>query len=707
MKRRRRRDRIRAMRVASEPKGTLCVKRRSKTNRVVAQTPVEFKERRTVYHLTHLSHAPANRSGLQYNSPLIRTKIDTEAAMIMDQVGYISVADRYKVLTSRFCTPNISVMLDNILLFDRPEVPLADQDVNYLVRAQSHSLRDEIVIGSVWFDRHTTPVFGASVLGAFPGLYYRRRDYRNKEDADVMASIEAAGARHDIMRGEWFKHRPCALFGRGKIKEEIEPGTEPPCAGRTVMAPDGRDHLIMQPEAKHMLESVRTNWQTGHISIGLSYPNGGAVMFGANIIADLLSVPRYGPESNATASQLNSAKQAAAWFVESGVETEFCYMVLDISKQDTTVSRLAIETYFDAVFMLHRAPGKNMKRLSRLVQWARVFHTDTIFALPDGSLWKKHRGNVSGSPHTTMLNSWTQNNMIRATLNFLLGSDTTPGVTWRVYGDNTVICYHKRYMPYITLENVQTVLENMFEAKMNFDESQLCTHLFVDRATDPTDSVTYLGKRFFTSGLTWRPTHESLVALVHPDSTDMSMNTRLSRANGLMMDNPGNPTVVHFMNEYMTYLQSNGARFGLLPRQELNKFVFGRGFTEEQAMQPFRMSRSDLRILYTTAHDDPTRENFIDASDQIVPPLLDWFDPRWEVPVVLEEPLEPPDPQPPPPRYDHVPAPNFNVNQTRVSIGQTDAIAVHAHIIRQDPAMVERYVRRQHNRRQPGGCNTL
>jgi hypothetical protein len=620
MKRRRRRERVRAIKGSAAPKGEMIVRRRGVKKKVQPTEPPVINTR-TVYHMTYMPQPKWESAQQIYRLPTRPPQPDTEAAMVLMNFGVIGRETVHEITTSRLCTPNMSVMIENIMRFDAPDIPPDVEDGRYMALAVATSYNDEIVERCVRFQSDAFPTLSSDVMASFAGLYYDRIDRHTKGDAEGLVLAEARGARERIMRQDKVFRRPCCLFGRGKIVRGLEPGQPVGAAGRLVMAPDVRDHLIMVPEANAMKEVMTGRWKTSHLSLGLSFPNGGGAMWSANLIADLVGMPRVGPESDPPYANHRTALRINNWFLKH--ETNYRYMVLDISKQDTTVSRTAINDYFDAVFNIHQSQGSNLKRLSRLVNWARFYHLETTFCLPDGQKWKKHRGNVSGSPHTTLINSWTQNNIVRATLLFIFNGRIPPGVTWRVYGDNTIIAYHHKFSDRLTLENVRDIMEDMFDAKMNVDESRDCYNLFMDNARNYEDVAIFLGKRLYTNGLTWRPAYESLVAIVHPDSNDLSLNTRYARANGLAMDNPGNSEAQLAIQDYLDYLESRGAVMTALPNREMNKFRYGRGVSEEWINIPWRMKLQDIQNLYLTPRNDPCRNVFKSALMYMPPPVDD------------------------------------------------------------------------------------
>lgn len=608
LKRARRRARVRAIKAAGGHGDRLTLRRSGKKSNYVPENLPEL-DTRTCSHIVRISWNPIKENARRYNNGYKVCSIDHNTISFLKITGVVEPGAMMKVMTSRMATPTVGVMLDNIMKYDRPEVVMDSLTINYVAHAFAFAKINDMRCGSVMYSRHTYPIFLSSVLDAFPGLTYRQIGRAKKRDADELASIEAYAARQLIQLGSEVRDRPCALFGRGKIVEGIESGQLAGGAGRLVMAPDGRDHLIMQPEAKTMYKAITDACETSHIMLGVSYPNYGAAAFTANIICDIMGMPRVCPDHKPMFKHKHLINDINSTFAEK-YEKLFAYFVLDVSKQDTTISRTLLDYYFDAVFYAHKAYGKSQHRLGRLLEWQKRFHTNTLFCLPDGSLWRKHRGNVSGSPHTTTINSWSQNLCVTATLLFIFNGSIPPGVTWRIYGDNTLIVVPRVYTDRCNLETLSDVLVEMFEQRINVEESYEGVNLFVDNAEDPIKAASFLGKRFMVDGRVWRPTYETLVSLCHPESSDVSQDTVLSRANGLAMDNPGNMEVQHILNELMDRLQEKGAVMKDLNRFEIAKMIHGRGFSEEEASINFRMAPISVRQLYMTTPDDPTRDPF-------------------------------------------------------------------------------------------------
>lgn len=590
--------------------GTVLSVRRASQKKVVQPSEIVTYEERTVRHIVRVSHNKIADDSRKYNYPVFQTAIDhRSAALIMSR----ALVDRsvWEIIgRSRFLTPNVSTMISNLIKFDQPDVPCDRETSQFIALAQHQCRQDEMGVPTVVWSSKTYTCFSVSVLDAFPGLSYRRMGRDKKKDVDILASADGYAARQRIMRNKDTRDLPCALFGRGKIVGGIEPGVPQGGAGRLVMAPDGRDHLIMAPEAAAMMDCLKTKWQTRHIMMGVSFPNCGAAAFCGNIACDLLGIPRICDESDVkfhNRAQIDMINRA----FNLHHQNDYRYYVLDVSKQDTTISRMLLDYYFDALFFSVRAYGKNQMRLSRILAWQKQFHANTLLCLPDGSLWRKHRGNVSGSPHTTLINSWSQNLCVRSALLFIFGGKLPAGITWRVYGDNTFVAVHKRYADKCSMANLTDVLVEMFEMKINEEESYEADGLFIDDMLDPTRGAAFLGKRFYTNGLVWRPVSETLTALIHPDSKDVSNNAVLSRANGLAMDNPGNYEAQYVLNYLMDDLSARGARIIAPSRLEMQKMIYGRGFSLEEATIPFRMRPKDVRLLYTTCRGDPTRDKFV------------------------------------------------------------------------------------------------
>jgi hypothetical protein len=612
MKKRRRRERAKEI-LASRPGiETLYIRDlRKKPRRRLEQHEEEYKDPRTVRYLFKEKHPLHVEMSRKYNYRQYPTIVDDVSARIIMNTRMVQMTDWREVCTSRFVTPNLGVMLDNVMRYDVPDVVMDTEGVKYLTKTECRMIAREIGRPVVRFDANAVPCFSSEVMGSFPGLSYRQMGRRTKSDVEILAPIEAVAARKDLMRGKTFRHRPCALFGRGKLVGGIEPGCQVGSGGRLVMAPDGRDHLVMQPEAKNLLETIRTNWQTSNISVGLSYPNGGAMMWIANIICDLKGNSRIGPEHNPSYEEVLQARVEVDTFFDTE-EREYYYINLDVSKQDTTISTYSIDAYFRAVFRSFVAYGKNQTKLGRLLRWSEEFHKHTRFVLPDGQVWRKHRGNVSGSPHTTLLNSWTQAMLVESAIAYIFNGDIPPGITWRIYGDNTLIAVHKRYRERVTLEILSEILVEMFSSKINVEESRLNSYLLYAEGRPYEEVAEFLGKRVMRDGLVWRPTFQSLCALIHPDAGTLTNDLRYSRVNGLLIDNPGNGEWQTFGRILMDELEEQGAKFGELAPREVMKFVYGRGMPAEYIEKPFRMNRRDLRLLYTSARDSPLRERFED-----------------------------------------------------------------------------------------------
>nr|QDH86784.1 MAG: RNA-dependent RNA polymerase [Partitiviridae sp.] len=265
---------------------------------------------------------------------------------------------------------------------------------------------------------------------------------------------------------------------------------------RLVMASDGRDHIIISSVAKNLFRFLDESAKSTEIMVGMSFQNRGATVFVNNLIADLVPglTRRLNFKEEPDHYILPKLDTVTDVFSRT-YEEKFRYFVLDLSRQDSSVSSELIDAFFDWARQSWYVIGnEKKKKFGRYMRWIRDYHVETRVALPDGQVWRKHHGNVSGSPLTTLINSYTALIAARTVFGAILGQNSQDKIVVRVYGDNILVCVPKEDDCSWGLADVVEMWKIIFEQQINPDESYECENLIHKIGHKHTDSMSFLSR---------------------------------------------------------------------------------------------------------------------------------------------------------------------------------------------------------------------
>lgn len=484
--------------------------------------------------------------------------------------------DNYNYLT--FGVPSMGVIIKHLKKFDRPDYCILPDSNGYWAEAITKIKKNEWCgTRKRWF-RFTAMGLSEASLPSFPGIYYRTRGWSDKRATETVLMLDAITAVRAICQGEVVSKRPCALFGRGKriSGEEAAGIVGQGRAGRLVMASDGRDHVMIAPVAENLYRFMNDSVLSSEIMIGMSFQNRGGTVFVNNIIADMVPglTRKFNFKTEPDYSIFGRVDMLIDVFTTT-YEDKFRYFVLDLSRQDSTISSNLIDNFFDWARYSWYVLGKERNRkFGRMMKWIRDYHVETRVALPDGQVWRTHHGNVSGSPLTTLINSYTALVAARTVFGFLVGSGKQDDVVVRVYGDNIVVCVPKKGNEHWVLADVVEVWSLFFEQQINPEESYEASRLVHRIGDKHEDSVSFLSRHVMKGGGVWRPMKDSVESMICPESRAMDPRARYARACGLLVDNPFNVEASLFLNDVLDKLEDEGVYGGELPRREEIKFGY-------------------------------------------------------------------------------------------------------------------------------------
>jgi hypothetical protein len=364
--------------------------------------------------------------------------------------------------------------------------------------------------------------------------------------------------------------------------------------------------MIMMPFAEGQKKRRMANWAYTECVPGMTWQNGGSLTFLFNFMVDL--VPGIGeriPMFDGYEPSLHEMliMEETIKMFQLVYERDFVYYVLDLSRQDSSVSAILMEEYFRyarSAFEVRR--GKDQARFGRWAQWCADWMINTRIALPDGQVWQKHGGNVSGSPFTTELNTYTALLGARGVFGAILGRGSQSLIKARVYGDNILVAIPRDKARGVDLELVGRVWMDMYGQKINPDESYVTSALVHRVGMVHEESVSFLGKHVMSNGGVWRPTADTVSSLVAPDGEVDDNGINLSRCIGLLIDNPFNAEAVAIVTEYMDRLERQGFVPTGLAKRERVKNLFKIGLYGESIFFE-RMSVEQAQFLYLfTSH---------------------------------------------------------------------------------------------------------
>lgn len=542
--------------------------------------------------------------------------------------------ESYNDLT--FGMPNISVIIKHLKKFDTPDYCILPAAHGYMAEAMTEIRKREWGGSRMRWNWFTALGLSESSLPSFPGIHYRADGWSNKESVETILMIDAIQAVRKICQNEFVARRPCALFGRGKrlSGDEAAGIVGQGHAGRLVMASDGRDHIIISLVAKNLFRFLDESVNSTEIMVGMSFQNRGATIFANNLIADL--VPGFTRRINFKEEPDHSLLPKLDTVIDIFTRTyedKYRYFVLDLSRQDSSVSSELLDMFFDWARQSWYVIGKEKKRkFGRYMRWIRDYHVHTRVALPDGQVWRKHHGNVSGSPLTTLINSYTALVAARTVFGFLVGPEKQQEIVVRVYGDNIVVCVPKEGNEAWVLADVAEVWKYFFEQTINPDESYECKRLIHQIGDKHKDSLSFLSRHIMKGGGVWRPTEDTVASMICPESRAMDKRARYARACGLMVDNPFNVEAVLFLNEILDKLEDEGVYTGELPHREAVKFTHKlMNFDNVGGMNVWgsRLSTAACHYLYEFTSEQRTQlrmkpRQLWDALDEWVQRRFEW-----------------------------------------------------------------------------------
>jgi len=580
-----------------------------------------------------------------------------------DELSRIQALETFSTLysdvsTVTFAVPSVGTIIEHLKRYDAPDMPINEDALLYLCEALEHVKSNEWSSRrKIWQDLEVLGLSDES-LPSFPGIVMRSKGFATKEQAEVSGMIEAYVAFSKMSNNIPVVGRPCALFGRGKRKKGIETAGRIGRfhAGRLVMACDTRDHCILNTVAQEMKCRRRAIWKTTEMMQGTSFQNRGSSVFLYNIVCDL---------RKQGFSRMNHL-EIQPWAAFDKVDFElklfsmeeqfkYRYFVLDLSRQDSSISSELIDHFFEFARSLWHVPkGKNRKRnFGRWMRWMREYTVHTRFALPDGQVWQKHKGNVTGSPLTTDINTYTALLAVRTVLGVLLGAGRQDEVVCRVYGDNILAIVPKAGTGAWGLDEIVEAWSSIFDQKVNPDESYECSSLIHEPDMDAQESASFLSRHFMVDGAVWRPTMDTVCSMIAPDSEDKSDGARFARAVGLMCDNPFDPESTLFLNRVLDDLERRGVHSGSLPSREAVKMKYK--LQAEEALDVCRrmtvlecqalylytpLLRTQLGITLTERHLSELesfhlefispalteKESLLDAASYSTPAAFEWLD---------------------------------------------------------------------------------
>ena len=366
------------------------------------------------------------------------------------------------------------------------------------------------------------------------------------------------------------------------------------------MAPEIDDHIIMSTFSQPVAQVVKESWKEGCIMYGMSPFNRGGTVFLNNIVADVVPAlaSRKRWDVDPTYSQVKEMDAAIQSFVNL-YEDKFTYIKIDFSRYDSKiVSEVGSAAMRSFQNMYDLDTKRRRRRLGRVFDYMERAIVNTQICMPDGQVWRKGIGNVSGSPFTTLYNSWTDGLFMWTAISFLLEGKVDPRITLRVHGDDNIVVVPKALSKIVNLENLVEVLEGGMHLKVNVAESGECSKLVYEYGENVEDVVSFLGRRYMRDGMAFRPLDVTLEHMVHPDSDDMSPNGALSRLNGLLIDNPFNEEAVWWLVRCMDRLEEMGAQLDAPSLTEVRKYVHGFGMSMETFARLTRVSSLQARDMY-------------------------------------------------------------------------------------------------------------
>lgn len=476
-----------------------------------------------------------------------------------------------------FGSPSLGTIIKHLKRFDAPDYSFSLCGLVYWVETLATVKKNEWIGNRQRWLRWTPLGISEESLPSFPGIVYRSQGYRTKGDAETAMHSDAAKLVFSIYAGEKPRSRPVALFGRGKrvVGDEVAGFVGCFKAGRLVMAVDGREHVLIAPIAERLFAYHEDCQLSTEIVVGMSFQNRGATVFLFNFCASLM-------KDTKTSSFLSGPPDMNSVYKMDDYldnferhQFEYRYFVLDLSRQDSSIGSFLYDEFFAWARHSYFCVGsKEKKNFGRYFDWIRDFLIHTRIALPDGQIWQKHKGNVSGSPLTTLVNSYTALLAARTVFGFLLGSGRQDEVVVRVYGDNILIGVPRRDTMHWGIPEITEVWELLFGQTINPDESYEAERIFHEFGTEAHKSVSFLGKHFLRGGGVWRPFEETVAAMVAPDSEDKSWSARYARACGLMADNPFNIEATSYLGGLLDEMEDRGVLSGQLPSRESTKFRY-------------------------------------------------------------------------------------------------------------------------------------
>jgi len=493
-----------------------------------------------------------------YNLPRFQNWRDTEAEKIVkafampDDVEYISYC--------YFKQPTLGDLFEHIRRYDNPSYKMVSSLMGIYTAGETAFDRNEMCSDSRVWSLLSQSCCSPGGMDTYPGIKYRKLGWRTKDEAWSVGLEEAMTAIGDIVRNINVEIRPCALFGRGKVIEGSVDTTTGVGKGfgRMVMCPDLRDHIISFPHAERWSEYHKECWKTTNVMVGMSWVHRGGTVFLYNILMDMIGGERLNMFEEPSSEQIIMMDAKIEDRLVS-LQHAYTYYCLDLSRQDSTINAYQLEFFFTRLYKKwHTDERRDQRYLSRLLRWIRMNLIHTVISLPDGSLYIKNKGNVSGNALTTYINSDTCLWGIETVLIYLLGVDGAKQCVKRVYGDNMLLCIPNILAQDITIDDIADAFDTLFAQTINKDESYVCKNLIYTPYHEPWEMAEFLKRHVGLGGVVWRPERRACETLVIPDSIDRSDEGALSRCCGVLTDNPFNPVAAKMAYEYATQIMKKG-----------------------------------------------------------------------------------------------------------------------------------------------------
>lgn len=473
------------------------------------------------------------------------------------------IKERIMVRSAYMSAPSMGVLLHHLKRYDQPDFYFLEPALDLIARSRTWLHQSEYHgIRRVWRNI-PIPWLSEESESSYPGIYFRLNKFTDKASCEYEAVGEYLAAREDIYNGLKVEPRPCAIFGRGKrVQCTLETGlVAQPRSGRMVLACDTRDHMLMSPFAQRVTEYIYSNWLHTNMMLGMTWQYCGGMVFLFNIICELTNQRdrKKNFHERVKFDEVHDMREVLNNFVKDH-EGSYRYFCLDVRRQDATVNTCQMDEFFAFMRATYLVYGSdNRRKFGRWCAWVRDYMINTPIALPDGQVWKKQKGNVSGSPLTTLLNTFTSTQLAYVIGLAVFGEEAVEKGCFRTYGDNIIIIV-PRDPAYedLGLDDLKEASMAIFNQELNPDESYEAKWLVHQSSHEHKDSVSFLSKHVTIDGGVWRPTIDTILSMISPEARTLNDGERWARAIGLYYDNPFNLEATAFLDEIMDRLWLKG-----------------------------------------------------------------------------------------------------------------------------------------------------